>query len=103
MQRFFVVEVNEVTLQKKGASNNVEVGDEVIQVNNLYCEHIRNVTKYIETTHISSIKLRKLRRTNNSFILREEIHEGSELTHWIIGLVFFTFFLFHIVNRTLRK
>ena len=33
----------------------------------------------------------------------EEIHEGSELTHWIIGLVFFTFFLLHIVNRTLRK
>jgi len=33
----------------------------------------------------------------------EEIHEGTELTHWIIGLVFFAFFLFHIINRTLRK
>jgi hypothetical protein len=33
----------------------------------------------------------------------EELHEGSELTHWILGLVFFGFFIFHAINRTLRK
>ena len=33
----------------------------------------------------------------------EELHEGSELTHWIIGLAFFCFFIFHAINRTLRK
>jgi hypothetical protein len=33
----------------------------------------------------------------------EELHEGSELTHWILGLVFFGFFIFHVINRTLRK
>ena len=33
----------------------------------------------------------------------EELHEGSELTHWVFGLVFFCFFIFHAINRTLRK
>ncbi|MBU3628546.1 hypothetical protein [Polynucleobacter sp. AP-Reno-20A-A9] len=33
----------------------------------------------------------------------EEMHEGSELTHWILGLVFFGFFVFHVANRSFRR
>ena len=33
----------------------------------------------------------------------EELHEGSELTHWILGLVFFGFFVFHTINRSLKS
>ena len=33
----------------------------------------------------------------------EELHEGSELIHWILGLTFFGFFIFHATNRALRK
>lgn len=57
--RFYVSEINEAILTKKIPTENIAVGDEVIQINNLYCEHIRNVCKYIETTHISSIQLKK--------------------------------------------
>lgn len=32
-----------------------------------------------------------------------ELHEGIELTHWILGLIFFGFFIFHSINKTLRK
>ena len=33
----------------------------------------------------------------------EELHEGSELTHWILGLTFFGIFIYHAINRALRK
>jgi O-antigen/teichoic acid export membrane protein len=32
----------------------------------------------------------------------EELHEDSEITHWVLGLIFFMFFIFHIINRSLR-
>ena len=31
----------------------------------------------------------------------EELHEGSEMTHWVLGLIFFSFFIFHAVARSL--
>lgn len=33
----------------------------------------------------------------------EESHEASELTHWVLGLIFFSFFIFHIISRPLKK
>jgi hypothetical protein len=33
----------------------------------------------------------------------EEVHEGSELTHWVLGLVFFAFFVFHAISRSISK
>jgi O-antigen/teichoic acid export membrane protein len=32
----------------------------------------------------------------------EELHEGSEITHWVLGLIFFAFFTLHIMNRSAR-
>jgi hypothetical protein len=32
----------------------------------------------------------------------EEMHEGSELTHWVLGLVFFGVFVFPAINRSFR-
>jgi len=58
-RRFFIGEVNETTLEKRIPNNSIDVGDEVIQINNSYCEHIGNVSKYIETTHIKTIQLKK--------------------------------------------
>jgi len=57
--RFYVSEINEAILTEKMPTEDIVVGDEVIQINNLFCEHIRNVSKYIETNHISSIQLKK--------------------------------------------
>jgi hypothetical protein len=33
----------------------------------------------------------------------EESHEFSELTHWVLGLIFFGLFVFHIISRPLKK
>jgi len=30
----------------------------------------------------------------------EELHEGSEMIHWVLGLVFFAIFLFHGISRS---
>jgi len=30
----------------------------------------------------------------------EEAHEGSELTHWVLGLIFFIIFIFHAISRS---
>jgi hypothetical protein len=32
----------------------------------------------------------------------EELHEGSEITHWVLGLIFFAFFIFHAISRSIR-
>jgi O-antigen/teichoic acid export membrane protein len=31
----------------------------------------------------------------------EELHEGSEMTHWILGLIFFAIFIFHGIARSI--
>lgn len=31
----------------------------------------------------------------------EELHEGSETLHWILGLIFFVIFVFHAIGRSL--
>jgi len=33
----------------------------------------------------------------------EELHDGSKLVHWVLGLVFFIIFAFHISNRSIRR
>lgn len=32
----------------------------------------------------------------------EEIHEGSEFVHWVLGLIFFAIFIFHGISRSIR-
>ena len=59
--RYYISEINEVVLREHFADNHIQIGDEVIKVNNEYCEHLRNVTKYIETTSVHCIHLRHVR------------------------------------------
>ena len=33
----------------------------------------------------------------------EELHDGSKLVHWVLGLVFFIIFIFHASNRSIRR
>jgi len=56
--RYFVADINVYVLRAIFPNNNVKLGDEVISLNDIYCEHIRNVTKFIETTQISKICLK---------------------------------------------
>ncbi|QWD64575.1 hypothetical protein [Polynucleobacter sp. MWH-UH2A] len=32
----------------------------------------------------------------------EELHEGSEMIHWVLGLIFFAIFAFHAISRSIR-
>jgi cation transport ATPase len=32
----------------------------------------------------------------------EELHEGSEIIHWALGLIFFAIFIFHAIARSIR-
>lgn len=32
----------------------------------------------------------------------EELHETSEITHWVLGLIFFAFFILHVISRSIR-
>jgi len=57
--RFYITELNENLLRAKFSNNSIQVGDEVLKLNGFYCEHLRNVTKYVETTIIHSMQLRK--------------------------------------------
>ena len=56
--RFYIDEINDAVLLTKYNTNAIHVGDEVIKLNDVYCEHIGNVRKYIETTQITKIYLR---------------------------------------------
>ena len=58
MLRYHISEINTELLSYIFSNNNINIGDEVIQLNNLYCEHIGNVTKYIESTIIHNIQIR---------------------------------------------
>jgi hypothetical protein len=33
----------------------------------------------------------------------EELHDGSKLVHWVLGLVFFIIFISHLSNRFIRR
>ena len=55
--RYYISEINEDVLREHFPHNHIQVGDEVIKVNNEYCEHLSNITKYIETTRIQSLNL----------------------------------------------
>jgi len=55
--RYFVEEINETVFRNKFRDSPIQIGDEVIKVNNLYCEHLGNVGKYLETTNISSLQM----------------------------------------------
>ena len=58
--RYYISEVNDNVLREHFPENHIHIGDEVIKLNNEYCEHLRNVTKYIETTRVESLNLRNV-------------------------------------------
>ena len=53
MLRYHISEINVELLNYLFSNNNINIGDEVVQLNNLYC-----VTKYIESTIIHNIQIR---------------------------------------------
>ena len=59
--RYHISEINDDVLREHFPHNRIHIGDEVIKLNNEYCEHLRNVMKYIETTRIQSLNLRSAR------------------------------------------
>jgi len=56
--RYYITHINETVLQTRFPHNNIHVGDEAIQLNGMYCQHIQNVAKYIETTDVNCISLK---------------------------------------------
>jgi len=61
--RFYVTEINRNVLDTIFPVSSICIGDEVMKLNDIYCEHIRNVTKYLETSQIRCITLKHNRRT----------------------------------------
>jgi len=57
--RYYVVQINANVLTMKFPNTVISIGDEVIKINDVYCEHIGNITKLIETKKIRSIMIRK--------------------------------------------
>jgi len=58
-QRYYVVQINSNVLNSKFPNTVINIGDEVVKINDIYCEHIGNITKLIETEKIRSVMLRK--------------------------------------------
>ena len=81
--RYYISEVNDDVLREHFPENHIHIGDEVIKLNNEYCEHLRNVTKYIETTRVESLNLRSA-ATGEQY--GETIRTSTEMTVQNIGM-----------------
>jgi len=77
--RYYIVTKNHHILGIKFPNNSIKIGDEVISLNDMYCEHIRNVRKYIEMTHIHSIKLGSI-TTQQIYTESMHVQGGTENT-----------------------
>jgi len=55
--RYFVEEIYDAVFRDKFPNSRMKVGDEVIKINQFYCEHLGNVEKYIEKTAIRSLQM----------------------------------------------
>ena len=64
--KFYVDEIHDEVLRNKFSNYAIKVGDEVIQLNGIYCEHMGAVTKYVENNRIKNIQLRN-RSDGNSY------------------------------------
>jgi len=42
-QRFYVNQINVTVLRNKFPNDAINIGDEVVKINDSYCEHIRNI------------------------------------------------------------
>jgi len=56
--RFYVDQIYQDVFSNRFPQSAIKVGDEVIKINQFYCEHLGNVSKYIEKTLVTSIQLR---------------------------------------------
>jgi len=75
--RYYIVTKNHHILGIKFPNNSIKIGDEVISLNDMYCEHIRNVRKYIERTKIHTIKLRSI-TTQQIYTETMHVQRGTE-------------------------
>jgi len=55
--RYFVDEIHDTIFINKFPHSRVKVGDEVIKINEFYCQHLGNVGKYIENTAINYLQV----------------------------------------------
>jgi len=74
--RYYVEEIYHNVIMDRFPSNSIKIGDEVIKVNQFYCEHLGNVSKYIEKTHIRYLELKSKLTGENYY---EESHEASTI------------------------
>ena len=58
--KFYVDEIHDEVLRNKFSIYAIKVGDEVIQLNGINCEHMGAVTKYVEKNSIKNIQLRSM-------------------------------------------
>ena len=63
--RYYISEIDENILALNFPSHSITIGDEVIKVNDTYCEHLRFVKKYIGSTKILSLNMRSI--TTNQY------------------------------------
>jgi hypothetical protein len=57
---YHVATIDEDILRAKFPENDIRVGDEIIKINDMYCESFRNVQSYIENNSIRNITLRNI-------------------------------------------
>ena len=77
--KFYVNEICEEVLSSKFRSSSIEVGDEVIQLNTVYCEHLGAVTNYVEKNRIKNIQLRS--KVNGNCYFEEEVDNPTNVIH----------------------
>jgi len=58
--RYHIEDINQDVLRRKFANCSININDEVIKVNQFYCEHLGNVAKYIERTPVRYLQLRNV-------------------------------------------
>ena len=74
--RFYVDEMFDDVLWNKFHAYAIKVGDEVIQLNNIYCEHLGTVAKYMGNYRIKSIQLRS--KESGNCYYEQEVENETE-------------------------
>ena len=67
--RYYISEVDENILAWNYPCNDIQIGDEVIKLNDTPCENLQNVQKYIKNNEIQCLNLRSI-RTNQYYTER---------------------------------
>ena len=57
---YYVATIDENILSAKFPGNDIRIGDEIIKINDMYCESFRNIQSYIENNSVRNITLRNI-------------------------------------------